>query len=382
LSLYLTALYNFGIAGSVRPDALFLAWGPGGVTSARVGQGLLGLWLDARYGLLPFVPVYAVALAGLALSATGPARRLWGALPAALVYYLTVAAADNWAGAVCNLGRYLMPIVPLGVAFVVVALQRVGRKRGVLTVALTLLLVSGLFALALWQDPHAANDSALLIAKSGFADGFQYLPGLFIRTWAMGAPGLAARIAVWGLGLAVLAAWMVRAERGRSGEDALRAACGLLAFVLAAAALLERWPGRRDGAFLGPEVRTAEGFTVFLDGPVRAMEDAYELGPGDTGLTVRAQAGSAPAIRVLLGGTGLLSANGQAPVALRPQGVLLDLRLAARAEVRGEGGGREGLWQASLRVFGPPAVLRFPDARAEAPSRGPESVEPGLPEER
>ena len=34
-TLYLTALYNFAITGSARPDALFLAWGPGGVTSAR-----------------------------------------------------------------------------------------------------------------------------------------------------------------------------------------------------------------------------------------------------------------------------------------------------------------------------------------------------------
>ena len=38
-SLYLFALYNFAITGSVRPDALFLAWGPGGVSSARMGQG-------------------------------------------------------------------------------------------------------------------------------------------------------------------------------------------------------------------------------------------------------------------------------------------------------------------------------------------------------
>ena len=57
LTLLLTALYNFSITGSVRPDALFLAWGPGGVTSARVGQGVLGLLLDARYGVLPYVPV-------------------------------------------------------------------------------------------------------------------------------------------------------------------------------------------------------------------------------------------------------------------------------------------------------------------------------------
>ena len=38
-TLYLTALYNFAITGSVRPDALFLAWGPAGVTSARTGPG-------------------------------------------------------------------------------------------------------------------------------------------------------------------------------------------------------------------------------------------------------------------------------------------------------------------------------------------------------
>src|SRR5207247_4865071 len=73
VTLYLTALYNFSIAGSVRPDALFLAWGPGGVTTARLGQGLLGLLLDARYGILPYVPIYLLAGAGLVL---GGVRRL------------------------------------------------------------------------------------------------------------------------------------------------------------------------------------------------------------------------------------------------------------------------------------------------------------------
>ena len=53
LGAFLTALYNFAITGSARPDALFLAWGPAGVTTARLGQGLLGLALDARYGIVP-----------------------------------------------------------------------------------------------------------------------------------------------------------------------------------------------------------------------------------------------------------------------------------------------------------------------------------------
>ena len=115
VSLYLTALYNFAITGSVRPDALFLAWGPGGVTSARLGQGVLGLLFDSRYGILPYVPLLILAAAGLVL---GGARKLAPVLPAALAYYLTVASADNWSGAVCNLGRYVMPVVPLFVALV------------------------------------------------------------------------------------------------------------------------------------------------------------------------------------------------------------------------------------------------------------------------
>ena len=127
VGLYLTALYNFAITGSVRPDALFLAWGPGGVTSARVGQGVLGLLLDARYGILPYVPILLLAAGGLAL---GGARRFAVVMPAAAVYYLTVASADNWAGAVCNLGRYFMPVAPLAVALVGIAIDRALSSRG------------------------------------------------------------------------------------------------------------------------------------------------------------------------------------------------------------------------------------------------------------
>src|SRR5204862_7058371 len=48
VSAWLFVLYNFAITGSARPDAMFLAWGPAGVSSARWGQGLFGLALDAR----------------------------------------------------------------------------------------------------------------------------------------------------------------------------------------------------------------------------------------------------------------------------------------------------------------------------------------------
>jgi hypothetical protein len=360
VSLYLTALYNFGIAGSVRPDALFLAWGPAGVTTARLGQGLLGLWLDARYGLLPMAPAYALAAAGLVLPGE-QARRLRQALPAALVYYLTVAAADNWAGAVCNLGRYLMPILPLVVAFVALAVDRTAARRGALALVLLLIGLTALVARALWLDPHAANDSALLLAKSRFADGALYVPGLFIRTWAAGAPGLWVRILVWLLLVAGLSLWLRRVALGRGGARPLLASSVTLALVLAGALVLERWPSARTGPVFPNTVPLSDGRTVFPEGRLRRQGDLFELQPGATNLLVRApsEEGS-KRLALLLGGEGLVHWRGRSPVALRPHGVVADLPLEPVVTVEGRAGVRETLLRQTLRVPGPtPVALRF-----------------------
>jgi hypothetical protein len=387
VSLYLTALYNFGITGSVRPDSLFLAWGPAGVTTARLGQGLLGLWLDARYGLLPYAPAYALAAAGLLMPGEGP-MRLRRALPAALVYYLTVAAADNWAGAVCNLGRYLMPVLPLGVAFAGVALAGVGSRRGAWAIALALCGVTALFALALWRDPLAANDSALLLARSRFADGLQYIPGLFIRTWAAGAPGLVVRIAVWALGLAGLACWLRRAADGHGGDRPFKAALVALGLVLSAAALLERWPSSRTGPVFPEAVALADGRMVFPEGPLRRQDDLLEVRsgvttfivrmPGDTsesGGGGRARGGStlsdisqdkgpeSAALFLLVGGAGRLKLPDRQPLVLRPQGALVALPLEIAVTLTDRTGGhRQTLLRQAVTFEGDaPAVVRFPE---------------------
>ena len=361
VTLYLTALYNFGIAGSVRPDALFLAWGPAGVTTARLGQGLLGLWLDARYGLLPYAPAFALAGAGLLARGDGP-MRLRRALPAALVYYLTVAAADNWAGAVCNLGRYLMPILPLVVAFVGVALARVASRRGALVVVLWLFAVSGLFALALWRDPLAANDSALLLAKSRFADGLTYIPGLFIRTWAAGAPGLFVRIAVWISFVAGLTAWLRRVAAGRGGERPMKAAFVILGLGLVAGALLERWPSARTSPVFADSMTLDDGRVVFAEGPVRRQDDRLEIGPGVTTILVRAStaAQGSRVLPLLVGGTGLLKLPDRSPLVLRPEGARLELPLEVAVVLTDRAGRRETLWRQTVTLEGDsPAVVRF-----------------------
>ncbi|HSD27842.1 MAG TPA: hypothetical protein VLL75_11110 [Vicinamibacteria bacterium] len=382
VSLYLTALYNFAITGSVRPDALFLAWGPGGVTSARVGQGVLGLLLDARYGILPYVPVLMLAAGGLVV---GGARRFALVIPAAVVYYLTVASADNWAGAVCNLGRYFMPVAPLAVALVAIAVDRAlppfrgaasaegPRESPELALFLMLAAWTGLFAVALWSDPHAANDSALLLAKSTYADGHRYIPDLFIRRWADGAPGLWARIVVWLLGLVAIA-WWVRGVsagvgKGRRGPSPVAALAAVAAFVLSAGFVLERWPGRRDAPSFGeamvlPGDSTTPAAVVFLSGAVRMRDSEAVLGPGVVELLLRASAAVSD-LTVTVGGQGsVLGVEGRPPILLRPTGALVSVPFVPYHEVRGRDGRSVAFTRTTLEVEGE-AVLRLGPGQAQ-----------------
>jgi len=333
-SLWLFALYNFAITGSARPDALFLAWGPRGVSTARIGQGLLGLLLDARFGILPYVPVLFLAGAGLV---TGGARRVAVVLPAALVYYLTVASADNWSGAVCNLGRYVMPIVPLAVALVGIALAPISSRRGALALALMLAAWTGLIALALWRDPHAANDSALLLAKSTYADGHVYIPGLFIRTWADAAPGLMLQVLAWLFLIGVVAFWSKRVERtAAAGTSPERTLAVVTALVLVVALALERSvTGTRTAPTWRAALSTGPETTLFLDGAAVVRGDAAVVGPGSVELVLRAPEGRSSLLVTMGGAGGWVHPAGRPPLELRASGTRLELPLSAYHEVRG-----------------------------------------------
>jgi hypothetical protein len=345
VSLYLTALYNFAITGSVRPDALFLAWGPGGVSSARVGQGVLGLALDARFGLVPYVPFLLLAVAGLALPA---GRRLRAALPVAAIYYLTVASADNWSGAVCNLGRYVMPVVPLLLACAAAALARAGRRPGVWMVALALAAWSALLARLLWQDAHAANDCALLLARSAIGDGNVYVPNLFIRTWADAAPGLAARLAAWIALAALLAWWLRRVHAGRGGLSAPRALAALAAVSLVTAAALERWPVPRTRARWPDALALPDGSTVFYTGEVRAEGEGMRALSGTVGLLVRSAARES--LTIVADGDGELRIADGAPIVLAGRPLTVRVPLERVATLTGRRGATEVLGRQRVEV--------------------------------
>jgi hypothetical protein len=347
VSFYLTSLFNFAVTGSARPDALYLAWGPAGVTTARMGQGLFGLALDARYGLVPYAPAYVLALLG-PVFLRGRSSRLGWALPAAAVYYFTVASADNWSGAVCSLGRYVMPLVPLAVALMAVVLDRTVARRGALACALMLGAWTALVAIALWRDPLAANDCAVLLARSTFADGNVYIPNLFIKTWSEGAPGLFARIAAWIALAAAAAVWLRRAATDRAGGSPARVLAGTAAIILAMAFLLERWPSTRDTPRFADALDLGGGTAVFVSGA--SVRDGFARVPsGEVELLVRSRA-PLSTLTLIAEGEGLLRLPGRPPLGLSPRGTRVELPLAPLVTLAGRRGVDETLYRQGVQV--------------------------------
>ncbi len=312
--------------------------GTRGRDHSTVGQGILGLLLDARYGVLPYAPVYALALAGLLLG--GPVvRRLSVVFPATLVYYVTVAAADNWAGAVCNLGRYFMPVAPVFVVLVAVAVDRVSSRRGAVALVLALAAWTGLFALALrwipWRPTIRGCSSAgaptstatptfpICSSANGRREPWSRCahPRVWRRRWASLA-GAGSSGSWEGAGVA-------RERRGRCSS----------VFLLARASFSSAGPpcGRsRSSPTRFPLDRAS---CSAIPEPALVREDRAELRPGVSG---RSRATSGRGLRgdASRGGEGRVELPGVATSPCESEAPSSACLLAGGERVRGAGGGR------------------------------------------
>jgi len=100
--------------------------------------GALGLWLDREAGLLPYAPIYLLALYGMIQTGRtrNPIWRFWNWLW--LPYYLFISAYSAWFGGWNPPARMLTPLLPFMVPLVALALREmVPRIRAVTVVLLT-----------------------------------------------------------------------------------------------------------------------------------------------------------------------------------------------------------------------------------------------------
>ncbi|MEI7554818.1 hypothetical protein [Candidatus Chlorohelix sp.] len=124
-------LYYFGkLLPNEQDHAGFVEWN-------KVGTGVLGLFLDQKWGLLLYAPIYLLALSGLALLVLPTTVQLisqhhrqdfiWLAI-VILPYFSYIARYRQWWGEWCPPARYLTPFLPLLALPLGLALERLWRK--------------------------------------------------------------------------------------------------------------------------------------------------------------------------------------------------------------------------------------------------------------
>ena len=123
----------------------------GTVALGNLVAGIPGLLFDRAYGLLTYAPVFLLAIYGLALLPRRLGRHeagLVGALVA--TYFLFVGGFSYWYGAFSPPARMLVPVVPLLVVTVALALAhwRTWRFR----------VLAGALLIASWAEAHLLMD--------------------------------------------------------------------------------------------------------------------------------------------------------------------------------------------------------------------------------
>jgi hypothetical protein len=278
----LLLVYYWAVFGRPTPFALYGSRAPKPLERMTPLRALPGLFLDSGFGLLPYAPVFLLALAGLPRLLRRESRDAWvyGSLILALVAPLL--AWRNWWGGFCPPARFLVPLVPvLGVA---IALRLDGEPRGLAHWRWPLLLLGPAFAAFLMLRP---SETMLLNNRddpprawrvlAGSTSPARYLPQLSSRSGSTEPPWkppvAEERVAViWVVALGVLLALDGLARRHPSVDVWFRSftfpATGLLLLSLS----VDYW-ARADNPPAGPGQEGADASIgrVALAVPVRGV---------------------------------------------------------------------------------------------------------------
>jgi hypothetical protein len=118
--------YQYSVFHTLSPYARYAGRMPIPMARSTPLRTLFGLFLDGAYGLLPYAPVFLIALAGLPLLLRSGRRDRWALLAAGLGVLLPVLGWRNWWG-FSPPARFTIPLVPV---LAIAAAARLGAAPG------------------------------------------------------------------------------------------------------------------------------------------------------------------------------------------------------------------------------------------------------------
>jgi hypothetical protein len=270
-AFFLTALamaaaylgYDWSVFGQLSPLARYGSRVPTPMAGMTPGRTLVGVFLDAGFGLLVYAPVFVLGLAGLPrLLGRGRDRWAWGLATVGVL--VPVLAWKNWWG-FSPPARFLVPLVPVLAVAAAVRISE-GPRIGIARWRGPLLLAGLALALLMSAQPRQMR---MINGRDGPIAAFEllrgetsltrYLPRLTSRRgsehppWR--PPAAELRVAfVWVAALGVLLA-LDRIARFRERVDrAFRGLALPLALFLLVTVAVDGWAraGSRPGASARP----------------------------------------------------------------------------------------------------------------------------------
>jgi hypothetical protein len=235
-------LYQQSVYGRASPLSTY----GGGVPPDNVATPLraaAGLLLDRSFGLLPYAPLFLLALSGLPVLASRKLGRREGLaiLVVAAAVLLPVVSWRMWWGGQCPPARFLVPLVPF--LALAVAARGNGPPLGLFRWRWTLLGLG--LALALFMAAQPANlltlnrggrATRVWAALSGDVPVGRYLPSLVV-----GDDAELRVAAVWGAAIALLLLLDGAARRSARVDGWFRGLGLPLVLALAIGLLIDRW---------------------------------------------------------------------------------------------------------------------------------------------
>jgi hypothetical protein len=144
--------YQHSVFGTLSPLARYAGVMPPAMARATPLRTLAGLFVDGAYGLLPYAPVFLLALAGLPLVLGRGRWDRWGLLAAGLGALLPVLGWRNWWG-FSPPARFTVPLVPV-LAVAVAARLAAAPGRGLARWRWGLVAVGLGLALLMFTEPR------------------------------------------------------------------------------------------------------------------------------------------------------------------------------------------------------------------------------------